>query len=156
MIDSTHRIWAKGNVVQLTPEQPKVVLNIVLTERWETYWSKFGCCLPLPLEVKHCVNGPPFHNTHLRACPSARNHLTCRPVFLQGMVIRISGPSFTCCTGGSHPAPTDRLKPGSGYANVVPLLLCNLEDAWDRDANSANAQRGHRKMWTWLVIHLVT
>ena len=38
----------------------------------------------------------------------------------------------TCHAGGHH-FPNK----GSGCANVVLLLLCNLEDAWDRDVNSA-------------------
>ena len=28
------------------------------------------------------------------------------------------------------------LNKGSGYANVALLLLCDLEDAWERDVNS--------------------
>lgn len=47
------------------------------------------------------------------------------------MTARLPGHSLHL---DSQKAFTDR---GSGYANVVLLLLRNLEDAWDTDVNSA-------------------
>ena len=50
---------------------------------------------------------------------------TLRPQFAPGL------------TEGSHQAFPEKPNKGSGYANVVLLLLCNLEDPWDRDVNLA-------------------